>query len=284
MPRVGVCSWSLQATGPADLVAKIRACGVDAVQLALDPVRTGEWDERQTVDELRAAGITVLSGMMATKGEDYSTLETIKATGGIAPDATWQDNLRAAGENAALCQRLGISLVTFHAGFLPHTAGDPMRAVLIDRLRQLAEVFGDAGANLAFETGQESAGTLLSVLTDINAALAPRTPKLTVGVNFDPANMILYGMGDPVAALRALAPAVRQIHIKDATATKTPGMWGEEVPAGTGDVDWAAFFQVYKSLGMQGGSQPVDLLIEREAGTSRVDDVKIARGVVAKFV
>lgn len=284
MPRVGVCSWSLQATDPADLAAKVRACGVDGVQLALDPVRTGAWDERRTVDELRAAGITILSGMMATKDEDYSTLETIKATGGIAPDATWPDNLRAAGENAALCGRLGVTLVTFHAGFLPHTAADPMRGVLIDRLRQLAEVFGDAGVNLAFETGQESAGTLLSVLTDLNASLAPRTPKLTVGVNFDPANMILYGMGDPVAALRALAPAVRQIHIKDATATKVPGTWGEEVPAGTGHVDWPAFFQVYKSAGMHTGAQAINLLIEREAGTSRVDDVKTARALVAKFV
>ena len=79
------------------------------------------------------------------------------------------------------------------------------------------------------------------------------------GVNFDPANMILYGMGDPVAALRALEPHVRQVHVKDALPSATPGEWGSEVRAGTGRVDWPAFFAIARELG-------VAFLIEREAG------------------
>lgn len=281
-PRVGVCSWSLQATGPEDLAAKVRRCGVSYIQLALDPIRTGAWDEAATRDALRAAGIGVISGMMATKGEDYTTLDSIRATGGIAPDATWPENLAAARANAELARRLGIGLVTFHAGFLPHDHHDPRRAVLVGRLHEIAEVFADQGVHVAYETGQESAGTLLAVLTDINASLAPRTPKVTVGVNFDPANMILYGMGDPVAALRALSPAVRQIHIKDAKPTKTHGTWGEEVAVGAGAVDWPAFFAVYKSCGLNVGT-PIDLVIEREAGNDRVGDIVRARELVVKM-
>ena len=257
-------------------------CGVSGVQLALDPIRTGAWDEEGTVEALRAGGIEVLSGMMATKGEDYSTLETIRETGGIAPDAHWAANLEAARADAALARRLGIGLVTFHAGFLPHEQGDPRKGVLVGRLKEIAEVFADEGVRVALETGQESAGTLLSVLSEVNSSLASRREKVTVGVNFDPANMILYGMGDPVAALRALAPAVRQIHVKDAVATKVKGTWGSEVCVGTGGVDWSAFFDVYRSSGL-GGGVPINLVIEREAGNDRVGDVVRARELVARY-
>ncbi len=282
-PRIGVCSWSLQPAGPGELASKLKVCGVAAVQLALDPIRTGAWKLDETITVLHDAGIAVLSGMMGMAGEDYSTLESIRRTGGIAPDEHWQANLLAARDNAALAERLGITLVTFHAGFLPHDRADPRRGVLIDRLRHLAEVFAERGVRIAFETGQESAGTLLGVLLDINSALGHHVPKITVGVNFDPANMILYGMGDPVGALRALAPAVRQIHIKDATPTGTPGTWGQEVAAGTGGVDWESFFGVYRECGLDKG-RTTDLVIEREAGDARVQDVVKARVMVEKML
>ena len=96
-----------------------------------------------------------------------------------------------------------------------------------------------------------------------------------VGVNFDPANMILYGMGDPVAALRRLAKHVVQIHIKDALPTKTPGTWGSEVTAGTGAVDWPAFFSAVRAL-----PKTVDLVVEREAGAAREGDAAVAAQLV----
>lgn len=263
MPRLAVCSWSLQPAGPEDLAAKVRECGLDAVQLALDPIRTGEWDEGQTVRAL--AGLTLVSGMMGTEGEDYTTLETIKTTGGVRPDATWPTNLEAAKANADLAARLGLPLVTLHAGFLPHDATDPERARMIDRLNQLIEAFSARSVSVAFETGQETADTLLGVL--------PETPGARV--NFDPANMILYAMGNPVDSLNKLADQVAQIHIKDATPTDTPGTWGAEVPAGDGAVDWESFFEVYERSGLA-----CDLVIEREAGEQRVADVRTAAAMV----
>lgn len=253
-----------------DLVEKVRACGVDAVQLALDPVRTGAWSERETVDALREAGVAILSGMMGMKGEDYSTLESIRRTGGVRARETWEENLRAAHENAALARRLGIGLVTFHAGFLPHDQRDAERATMLDRLRQIAAVFAACGVKVGLETGQESAATLLGVLEELRAP---------IGVNFDPANMILYGMGEPVGALRVLARHVVQIHIKDAVPAKAAGSWGEEVVAGTGAVDWGAFFGVYREAGLA-----CDLIIEREAGERRVEDAREAVRVVREHV
>src|SRR5438477_4530683 len=94
--RIGVCSWSLKPRNPANLAAKVRACGLSAVQLALDPIRRAEWPEHEVEGVLRDAGIDILSGMMATRGEDYSTLQSIQRTGGLLPDQNWEPNLAAA--------------------------------------------------------------------------------------------------------------------------------------------------------------------------------------------
>jgi L-ribulose-5-phosphate 3-epimerase len=267
MARIGVCSWSLHPDSPADLVHKVRACGLGAVQLALDPIRSGRWPEVETSTTLHAAGITILSGMMAMEGEDYSSLDSIRRTGGVRPDAHWARNLEHAGANALLARRLGITLVTFHAGFLPHDAGDPIRATMLDRLRQVTDAFAQQDILVAFETGQESAATLSGVLRQLN--------RPTVGVNFDPANMILYGMGDPVQALSTLVPWVRQVHVKDARPTSTPGTWGRETPAGQGAVDWPAFFRVVREHRID-----VGFVIEREGGDTRIDDIRHAWGLI----
>lgn len=274
MHRIGVCSWSLRPHGPGQLIEQLRGCGVDAVQLDLDALRTPAWPVAEVADRFREAGIALLSGMMRTVGEDYSTLDSIRLTGGIRPDAHWPANLRAAQQNAAIAQRLGLRLVTLHAGFLPHERRDPARAVLLDRLRQIAAVFAQHGVEVALETGQESAATLIEVLEDLDAIQTPR-----VGINFDPANMILYGMGDPVAALEALSQRVRQIHIKDAVAAPGPGAWGQEVPTGRGEVDWKLFFAT-----VQARLPDVDLVIEREDGESRAEDIREARRLIREHI
>jgi len=265
--RIGVCSWSLRPGSPEELAERARAAGVSWVQIALDPIRRGAWDLGRTVDALGRAGIGVASGMMAMEGEDYSTLESIRRTGGVVPDSTWAANLAAAGENAGIARALGIGLVSFHAGFIPHGAGDPTRAGVLERVRALARVFGKEHIGVALETGQESAATLLGALAELPG----------VGVNFDPANMILYGMGDPVDSLRALSGRVVQAHIKDAVRAARPGEWGTEVRVGTGAVDWPAFLAEVRRVPVM-----CDLIIEREAGQARVEDVAAAMALLRR--
>jgi sugar phosphate isomerase/epimerase len=90
--------------------------------------------------------------------------------------------------------------------------------------------------------------------------------------------MILYGMGDPIEALRKFGPWVRQVHIKDARRTKTPGTWGEEVVVGTGEVDWAAFFSTLRALNFTG-----DLCLEREAGPQRAAELRAGREYIERL-
>ena len=266
--RTGVCSWSLQPGSASELLEKLSGTGVRALQLHLDPLRENPAAWSGIAQLCAARGIRILSGMMTCLGEDYTTLDTIRVTGGVVPDATWEQNLTNFAANARLAAALGIKLVTLHAGFLPHDESDPAFGKLLARIAAVADLFASHGLSIAFETGQEDAPSLASFMTRLNRANA--------GVNFDPANMILYDKGDPVAALRTLAPWIRQVHLKDATRTRTPGTWGEEVVVGTGQVDWPSFFRALRDIDFRG-----NLCFEREAGSQRVADLDAARRFIA---
>jgi hypothetical protein len=87
--RLGVCSWSLQPVSADDLLTKLAATGLTRTQIALDPIREnakGAWTDFAVLSARK--GITCVSGMISTVGEDYATLESIKRTGGVVPDAT----------------------------------------------------------------------------------------------------------------------------------------------------------------------------------------------------
>ncbi len=267
--RLAVCSWSLQPTGPDDLVQKLKATGISRVQLELDPLRDAPKVWADTEKILREAGITVVSGMVRCLGEDYATLDSIRVTGGIAPDATWEQNVKNFSAAAAIAKKMGLKLVTFHAGFLPAEESHPTFAKMRQRLDTVADIFMVQNILLGLETGQETAQELAALLHKLNHP--------NIGVNFDPANMLMYDKGDPVKALHSLAPWIRQVHIKDAKRAKTPGTWGEEVVVGKGEVDWRGFFTTFKHVVFN-----VNLVIEREFGNSRAADIRAAHDFIRR--
>ena len=269
--RLAVCSWSLLPTDPQDLAAKLLAIGIHRVQLALDPLRESPsiWGDAGEV--LKQAGITVVSGMFGCVGEDYSTLDSIRLTGGIGPDGTWEENLANIRATGSIATALGIKHVTFHAGFVPHDPAHPDFVIRVERLAAVAEIFRAANIHVGLETGQETAGELAVLLGTLQC------PNLFV--NFDPANMLLYGKGDPIQALHLLAQWIRQVHIKDAVSSRIVGEWGAEVPVGDGEVNWQAFFTALHEANFTG-----DIVIEREAGDQRLADIRTAREVVLQFI
>jgi L-ribulose-5-phosphate 3-epimerase len=269
--RLAVCSWSLQPKSPDDLADQLDAIGIHRVQLALDPIRENPATWGACFEVLKKRGVETASGMMTCVGEDYSTLESIRITGGLTPDHTWEQNLKNFTENADLMRKNGLAMTMFHAGFLPHEERDPNFAKMLQRLETVADVFAGRGLNLILETGQESGPALLAFLKHLN--------RPNVAANFDPANMILYNNGNPIDTLRILGQYVRNVHIKDANVTKVPGTWGEEVVTGTGQVEWPRFFAALNEIGFSG-----DLCIEREAGNQRVADIRAARVYLNKLL
>jgi len=256
---IGVCSWSLQTDvrGVAEAMKKI---GIDHVHLGIRAAVGEKGDEFLAAVE--AQNWTISATMIDFPQEDYSTLETIKVTGGIAPDRYWEQNQELFLGAADATVKLGVKYLTMHAGFVDES--DVAYAEkFYERIRSLADAAGEKDIMLLLETGQETAEELRHFLEELNH------PAL--GVNFDPANMILYDKGNPIEAVQVLAPWIKHIHVKDAVRTQKPGTWGAEVPWGDGQVQPEAFLNALKNIEFDGA-----LAIEREAGTDRFGDVKLA--------
>lgn len=262
--HIAVCSWSLQPKDTADLVQQVKQLGLEHVQLALEPLLFLD-DKRKhfEVGQLRNAGIKLTAGMISFPGEDYSSIDAIRRTGGYVPDDRWELRKRISGQAAGLGAELGLKAVTTHVGFVPRK-GQAGYDKMLGRVRDVAREFGSHGIELGMETGQEPAGELLEFLEDLD--------RPNVFVNFDPANMILYGAGDPIDAIRTLGRHIRHVHVKDGTASSRPGEhWGDEVPFGIGQVGPKRFLDALGRIDYRG-----PLAIEREAGTQRSADVRTA--------
>ena len=268
--RLAVCSWSLEPGSPEELIEKMRQIGINKMQLRLDLLATDPaWAEAG--QKLKDAGMELIGGMFPAVGEDYSSLESIARTGGVVPDETWPKTWEIVQQIAPIAGQLGLDYVMFHAGFLPHEESAPNFKKLLGRVQQVADAFGEVGAKVGLETGQEDAPTLLQFFQHVGR------PNVTI--NFDPANMILYDKGDPVESLRVLSKHLGQVHIKDANRTARPGTWGEEVVVGTGEVEWPAFFEALDEAEFDSY-----LVIEREAGDDRVGDIRMAKEHVLSIV
>jgi L-ribulose-5-phosphate 3-epimerase len=259
---LGVCSWSLQVKSVPELKGFLDHLGIDVVQIACGDPHHASWDEGDDLPAVaRASGIVMTGAMLGFPGEDYTTPQTIKQTGGFGNPSTRAERIERLKWGLDRTVALGLKDLTLHAGFLPEP-DDSDRKAMLDTLALAGRLAADKGIALAFETGQETADLLRRTLDDLKA------PNLKV--NFDPANMILYDMGNPIRAVEVLGPDIRSVHMKDARRTRIKGHWGEEVPLGEGEVGIPRFLQALKSVGYTG-----PLVVERELGdqAARLRDV-----------
>ncbi len=256
---ISVCSWSLQ-TDVQGVAQAMKDLGLEHVHLAVGPAL--EEGGRQYLETVRAQDWTITCTMIGFPQEDYSTLERIKVTGGIVPDETWEANRKMVIDALDVTADLGVKYLSMHAGFIDESDKEHA-AKITKRIKLLADAAADKGVMFLLETGQETASELAHFLKTLDHNF--------VGVNFDPANMILYNKGNPIQAVRTLAPWIRHLHVKDAVKTKEPGTWGVEVPWGDGEVGAAEFLSVLAEVGYEGA-----MAIEREQGDNRFGDIKLA--------
>lgn len=212
-------------------------------------------------ERLAALGIKISVVFAGFDGESYADIPTTARTVGLAPAATRAERLAELKEIADFARllsgaetsyALGPIPVGLHIGFVPHDAGDDDHAAIVAAAREICDHCAAHGQAVHLETGQEPADVLEAFLTAVN--------RPNLGINFDPANMILYGCGEPLPALRQLGKHVRSVHCKDAAWSDRPGeTWGRETPLGEGDVDFNAFLAVLDEIGYAG-----PLTIERE--------------------
>ena len=206
----------------------------------------------------RDAGITVTAVFGGFEGESYADIPTTARTVGLVPAATRAERVQEMKEISDFAKTLGCNTVALHIGFVPARNSDDYRN-LLEVTRDLLDHVAANGQQLNLETGQETADHLLEFINDVER------PNLFI--NFDPANMILYGTGDPIAALDKVGRYVRSVHCKDAkwaSEGKRGKEWGTEVPLGEGDVGMETYLRTLKQIGYSG-----PLTIEREIAHDR---------------
>jgi sugar phosphate isomerase/epimerase len=204
------------------------------------------------LEQLEELGIRISVVFGGFEGESYADIPTVVETVGLVPPATRAARLKEMQEISDFAGVLCVDAVGLHIGFVPHDSSDPLHAAVVKVARELCDHCKRNGQNLHLETGQESADTLLQFLGEVD--------RDNLFVNFDPANMILYGSGEPIAALRKVGRYVRSVHCKDAKWAARPGEeWGREVPLGEGDVGMEDFLRTLQEIDYTG-----PLTIERE--------------------
>ena len=225
--------------------------GIPTIQLHAphQSTRNSESAER-FLARLRELNISLTAVFGGFEGESYADIPTVERTVGLVPAETRAARLAEMKEISDFSKLLECDVIALHLGFVDHNNKDYQNVVEVTR--DLCHHAKRNGQNVHLETGQETAEGLLRFLDDTGAD--------NLFVNFDPANMILYGTGEPIPALRQLAEVVRSIHCKDATWSDQPSVtWGEEKPLGKGQVDIQKYLETLNEIGYDG-----PLTIERE--------------------
>jgi sugar phosphate isomerase/epimerase len=274
--QVGVMFWTGGVLGfdasPDEIVASVASLGVKCGQLGVHgtadvgPEAQQAW--KAALDNYGVSVVTVFPGFA---GESYESIPICAATVGFVPAET-----RAAREERAyrvsdFAKALGVPGMASHIGCLPHDRSHPDYVGVRDLMQRVCDYCAKNGQTFALETGQEPAANLLQFLRDVD--------RDNLGINFDPANLILYGFGGPLEALELVKDHLITVHCKDGSFPAEKGQWGKETPLGKGDVGMDKFVAKLKEVGYKG-----PLTIEREiVGEAQRADIQEAIALLERL-
>jgi len=271
--KLGTMVYMAEDIGSGEAFRQLKELGFDTCQLVC-------WEEHRftdafadTVNRLtREFGITITAFWCGygppTRFDFYEGPITV----GLVPAPYRLARMETLIKAGTFAHKIGVTDVVTHAGFIPENPNDPDYAGTISALKEIARRYQPTGQYLLFETGQETPITLLRTIQDMGME--------NVGVNLDPANLILYGKANPVDALDTIGKWVRGVHAKDGNYPTDGRYLGEETALGKGRVDFPRFIAKLKALGYDGA-----ITIEREiSGEEQIKDILDAKAVLEKLL
>jgi L-ribulose-5-phosphate 3-epimerase len=194
------------------------------------------------------------------------------ATIGLVPREGRAERITRLKQGTDFCVEAGIPAVCAHFGFIPEDMNDPLYKEFVTVMKDVAGYIKDKGLSIYFETGQETPVTLLRAIEDIGTG--------NLGVNYDTANLILYGKANPVDGLDVIGKYVRSLHAKDGFYPTDPRELGKEVPIGEGKVDFPRVIRKLKELNFKG-----HITIEREiSGPRQVEDILASKKFLENLI
>jgi len=255
---------------PQAAMAKVRALGFPTCQVYVEEfAHELAASLRHALDESQ---IEATSFVVGGPGKELWDFYNGPLTIGLVPRETRAARVAHLKKASDFAKKCGIAAVQTHCGFIPENPNDALYKETIAAMHEVAAYCKNNGQNFRYETGQETPITLVRAIRDVGLD--------NQGVNFDLANLILYGKANPLDAIEILAPYIQGIHAKDGLWPTNPKDLGEEVAIGKGKVDFPRIIARLKELNYRGA-----VTIEREiSGAQQMDDVKAAKNYLEKLI
>ena len=253
--------------GPEREILKVRSLGFPTCQVSCWDVKL--YSDVEVAHRLKKAAedndVEITTLWAGLPGKYVWNFIDGPSTIGLVPLRTRRIRVKALKKASEFARMVGVESVTTHVGFIPENPKDKLYITLIPILKEIARFCAENGQSFWFETGQETPVTLLRTIEDVGAD--------NLGVNFDPANLLMYGKANPIDALDIIGKYVRGVHAKDGEYPKNGRELGKEKPIGEGRVNFPVLINKLKALGYNGA-----LTIEREiSGPKQIEDIKRAK-------
>jgi sugar phosphate isomerase/epimerase len=217
-------------------------------------------------------GVEASSAVGGGPGREIYDFYQGPLTIGLVPRDTREARIAQMKAVSDFAKKVGIPGVQRHCGFIPENPNEPLYKEAVEAIRNVAAYCRKNGQQFRCETGQETPITLVRAIRDVGLD--------NVGVNFDVANLILYGKANPADAVDLLGPYVQSVHAKDGLYPTDPHKLGEEVPIGQGKVDFRVIIAKLKKFGY---TNP--LTIEREIrGEKQTTDILASKSYLEKLI
>ena len=271
--KIGVLVGLSQDSDIAQKIKKVHDMGFSYCQISC-------WDMATYTDEtanyIKAAleeyDVSISTLWCGWSGRGFWNFYEGQHTLGIVPESCRFQRIQDLKAGSDFAKKLGVTQIATHAGFIPENPTTEQYHGTIYALREIASYAKDNGQYFLFETGQETPITLLRAIQDIGLD--------NLGVNLDPANLILYGKANPVDALDTIGKYVRDVHAKDGLYPTDGYKLGAETPLGKGKVNFPAFIAKLKELGYDGV-----LTIEREiSGEQQTKDIIAGKAFLEQLI
>jgi sugar phosphate isomerase/epimerase len=265
--EVGLMFWGEK--NPVKTLQAVKSLGIHCGHLGFAgnvPLGREAAEKWRRACEDEQFAVTAVFG--AYEGESYADIPTVQRTVGFIPPATREAREARTKEVIDLASGMGVTEFATHIGYVPEETAAPEFIAVRDMVRRICDYAGERGMVFGLETGQETADVLLEFMHEVGQG--------NLKVNFDPANMILYGTSDPIEALDKLARHVVSVHCKDGIwpPKGVQGALGTEMPLGEGEVGMERFVNKLKEIGYRG-----PLTIEREISLEQDMDDRHKEGL-----
>ena len=253
---------------------RMRELGIDTCQLTV-------WNDNSELTEEKAHevraladenGIVISAVWRGWSGPQAWNFTDGPLTLGLVPVEYREQRLIDLKRGSDFAEMLGVDKVITHMGFLPENPKYPEYEHVVEAIREIAEYCKAKGQMLLFETGQETPITLLRTIERVNTG--------NLGINLDPANLIMYGKANPIDALDVFGKYVVELHGKDGVYPTNGDLLGAEVPIGEGKVHFEKLIPRLREVGFDGA-----VIIEREiAGEQQIADIRRAKSILEKII